>query len=203
MSAQNLSAKLQQSGFDHSTFWSTKCWRFHRNLASFWGQLAACIRYTQTATVHQTYIIGSARKIRVFNMISALGFISVVFWSFCPVRQGPPNYSPQGKSGPRTRFINNDRNDFCETFMELLQCNISRNNHITWDVRPSSCCVIPHVALREPSLENPAVRLAMPPIATEWRIQSEVGTRFSFWKQMVTGAGATAGAFAYCITSQR
>ena len=29
----------------------------------------------------------------------------------------------------------------------LVECNVSRNNHITWDVRPSKCCVKAHVAL--------------------------------------------------------
>jgi len=34
-----------------------------------------------------------------------------------------------------------------ETFFDLSECNISRNNHITENVQPSNCCVLAYMAL--------------------------------------------------------
>jgi len=31
--------------------------------------------------------------------------------------------------------------------LDLVECNISRNNRIMYDVRPSDCCVIAYVTL--------------------------------------------------------
>jgi len=33
-----------------------------------------------------------------------------------------------------------------ETFFDLSECNISRNNHITENVQPSNCCVLAYMA---------------------------------------------------------
>ena len=38
-----------------------------------------------------------------------------------------------------------------------MECNISQNNHITQDVRPSNFCVIPYVALWQRRLETPGL----------------------------------------------
>jgi len=34
-----------------------------------------------------------------------------------------------------------------EKLFDLAECNISRNNHIAWNVRAATCSVLPHVAL--------------------------------------------------------
>ena len=41
-----------------------------------------------------------------------------------------PNYSPRAKSGARIHFVNNEKLIDKKLF-ELVECNISRNNHIT------------------------------------------------------------------------
>jgi len=47
-----------------------------------------------------------------------------------------------------------------EKFVEFVLCRpiISRNNHITSDVRPLTCSVPAYVALGQKSLETPALR---------------------------------------------
>jgi len=44
--------------------------------------------------------------------------------------QESPNYSPWAKSGPRIHFVNNE-NLIDEKLFYLVECNISRNNHMT------------------------------------------------------------------------
>jgi len=38
-----------------------------------------------------------------------------------------------------------------EKFVDLVECDISLNNHIMWDVRPLNCCGIAYVAFRQKS----------------------------------------------------
>jgi len=47
-----------------------------------------------------------------------------------------------------------ENNIFTKNVFDLVECNISRNNHITHDVRSSNYCVIAYVALRQKSLET-------------------------------------------------
>jgi len=38
--------------------------------------------------------------------------------------------------------------------VHLAECNISGNNHIVEDIRPSNCCALTHVALGQNRLES-------------------------------------------------
>jgi len=69
---------------------------------------------------------------------------------------GSRNYTPQAKSDPRNHFIRT-QNTFCQyekiyiykKCVDLVECNISRNNHITSGVRPSNRCAMAYVALSQ------------------------------------------------------
>jgi len=48
------------------------------------------------------------------------------------LRQWSPNYGPRANSGPRRNFANNEKIIcYYEIFVDLAECSISRNNHIT------------------------------------------------------------------------
>jgi len=44
-----------------------------------------------------------------------------------------------------------------EKFVDLVEYNIFRNNHIAYDVRPSTWSVLPYVPLGQKSLETPGL----------------------------------------------
>jgi len=46
---------------------------------------------------------------------------------------GSPNYGLGAKSGPRRHFVNNEKtiSKIYKKFVDLAECNISSNNHIT------------------------------------------------------------------------
>ena len=60
---------------------------------------------------------------------------------------------------PTNHFVNNEKKIYCiyEKFVNLVECNIFRNSHITQDVWPSNRCVIAYVTLRQKSLETPVL----------------------------------------------
>ena len=60
-------------------------------------------------------------------------------------------------SGPQRHFVNIEKITYSQTFIDLVECNVSRNIHIMWDVRPSDYCVIAGVALVHKSLDSPGV----------------------------------------------
>jgi len=73
-------------------------------------------------------------------------------------RSGSPNY------GPRRNFVIDEKIthfrkciDLVEYNIDLVEYNIPRNNHITYDVRPSTCSVLPYLALGQKSLETPGL----------------------------------------------
>jgi len=57
--------------------------------------------------------------------------------SVVPIQQESPNYDPvpnpacEDISSGRRHFANNDKIMYLPKFVDLLECNISRNNHIT------------------------------------------------------------------------
>jgi len=70
------------------------------------------------------------------------------------IEQGSPNYGRRAKSGsrnyfirPQIHFVHNEKIIYIRKCIDLVECNISRNNRITWDVRPSNCCEIDYVAI--------------------------------------------------------
>ena len=44
-------------------------------------------------------------------------------------------------------FARNEKSYICEKCVNLVECNISRKNHITQDVRPFECCATAYMAL--------------------------------------------------------
>jgi len=61
-------------------------------------------------------------------------------------RSRSPNY------GPRRNFVIDEKIAHLRKFIDLVEYNIPRNNHITYDVRPSTCSVLPYLALGQKSL---------------------------------------------------
>ena len=58
-----------------------------------------------------------------------------IFWLFRHAThylvQGSPNYGPGAiSSGSRSHFVNDEKNVY-EKFVDLAECNTSRNNYIT------------------------------------------------------------------------
>jgi len=49
---------------------------------------------------------------------------------------------------------------FYETFVDLVECSISPNNHVTLAFQPSTCCVIVYVVLCQKCLESPGLNEA-------------------------------------------
>ena len=75
---------------------------------------------------------------------------------------GSPNY------GPRSRFVNDEKVITSAKFIDLVECNISPNHHITKDVRPLNFCVMTYLDLCQESLEIPALHHAEC-IVKQWR----------------------------------
>jgi len=91
--------------------------------------------------------------------------------------QGSPNYVPEAKSGPRSHFVN--EKNVCEKFVDLVKCNIIRNNHITWDIRPSNCCVIASVALWQKTFGDPWILVRSVSVLTDTfqQVQHVIATK--------------------------
>ena len=56
----------------------------------------------------------------------------VAYW----LEQGSPNY------GPRINFVIDEKLIYLRKFVDLVEFYKPRNNHITWNVRPSTCSVL-------------------------------------------------------------
>ena len=76
------------------------------------------------------------------------------------LKQGSPNYGPRARCGPRSHFVNDEKIIYStyEEFVDLVEYNIFHNNHIVYGVRPSTCLVLPYVALGQKSLETPDLK---------------------------------------------
>jgi len=60
----------------------------------------------------------------------------------------PHSLSPRGcpRYGPLRDFDSNEKIISLQKLVDLVECNKSRNIHITQNVRPSECCVIAYAA---------------------------------------------------------
>jgi len=77
------------------------------------------------------------------------------------VHEGSPNYSPRRHFiQPHRHFVNNEKTIYIyETCVDLVDCNLFRNNHIALDVRPSNSCAVAYVAQLAKKFGDPCCRL--------------------------------------------
>jgi len=54
----------------------------------------------------------------------------------------PAGQACKGISSGRTDLLSTVKKYIYETFVDLVDCSISRSNHVMSDIRPSNCCVI-------------------------------------------------------------
>ena len=95
---------------------------------------------------------------RMFNSL-ACSYTLVLSRGLQTTARGPNAAREVISSGPWNHFVNDEKIIYStyEKFVDLVEYNISRNNHIAHGVRPSTCSVLPHVALGQKSLETPVL----------------------------------------------
>jgi len=115
----NMTSNCDVRNSAHQTQMTTICHRMKPPMKSF------CVRHCLSIYYYcVTYPIHSHVEVTIVNRYMRQSVTCDV------LGQGSPNYGMRAKSGRRRHFFNNEAILY-KKLVDLVECNISRNNHIT------------------------------------------------------------------------